>query len=156
MIDSPDASIHIAALKCLINLIFIFMIGVSVIRSWNRLFDGQCLVSNNYIIMEVTRPLSNCSMCSNVKQALILDNPSKEQFQKYAYSGQPLLIRGALENWTALNQFNLTFFRNLYSQIEKDEESECQFLPFKTRYNRLQEILFSDTLMSDKSWYVGW
>lgn len=148
-----------------IAFIFVFVFFAILYQKWDNLLDKRCAIANNYFVMEVSRPVTNCEICRNVSSVIVLQNPSKETFEKYAYTGQPLLVRGATANWTALNTFTFDFFRNVYANIKdafQSVEEECQFFPFKTEFTSLKEVFAMPqervTLRSNfaKPWYIGW
>ncbi|KAI1301703.1 hypothetical protein HDE_03174 [Halotydeus destructor] len=114
--------------------------------------------------MEMTRPLTNCAMCSGIDDFLILTNPTRQQFADYAYSGRPTIVRQSTANWTAMHLFNYTFFQTVYSTIagaHEAVENECQFFPFRTSFVKLREVFempaervnLTDT---SQTWYIGW
>ena len=135
------------------------------VKQWDHLMSSRCALANNYFVMEMTRPVTNCDICRNVNQFVILEAPTKEEFALYAYTGQPILVRGATDHWSALKTFNFDFFRKIYSSTPfayESVEEECQFFPFKTDFNRLSEVFQMPkerVWMSgpeSKPWYIGW
>ena len=73
-------------------------------------------------------------MCSNVTQIDVIDNGNMNVdlfVEKYAYSGKPLLVKNATNNWEAMTSFNFEFFRDLYEDLQSpvldNEEEGCQF-----------------------------
>lgn len=131
----------------------------------SELFKSRCAVPNNYLVMEITRPLTDCKICRGVDSVIVFENVTKATFAKYAYSGKPMLVKGATNNWTALNYFNFTFFKKLYDSIDdayQSVEEECQFFPYKTDFLSLEAVFHmpeEQAYMSDphaKTWYIGW
>ena len=124
----------------------------------------RCVIPNNYFIWEATRPVTDCSMCENVTEVLNLQNCSREQFAKYAYTSKPLVIRNAASHWPAMKIFNFKFFKELFENIEgsyQSVEDECQFLTFKTEFISLKEVFNmskerAENGKGEKPWYVGW
>ncbi|KAL3285234.1 hypothetical protein HHI36_019346 [Cryptolaemus montrouzieri] len=124
----------------------------------------RCIVPNNYFVWEATRQISDCSFCLNVTEPIILNNATKEEFQPYAYSSKPILIKNAFIHWPAMKIFNFEFFRDLYSNNEeayKSVDDECQFLHFKSDFTSLRDVFNMDenrilNKPGYKSWYVGW
>lgn len=57
--------------KLLLSTICLFSYGVI------NLTSIRCLIPNNYLIYEASRPISNCTFCANVKGPKILSNPSE-------------------------------------------------------------------------------
>ncbi|XP_076326465.1 uncharacterized protein LOC143233751 isoform X2 [Tachypleus tridentatus] len=138
---------------------------VAVIFQNRVIFKSQCAVLNNYIVMEVTRPITDCNICKDVNSVIVLQNVTKEMFAKYAYMSRPVLVKYATKSWKALNTFNFSFFRNLYSEVAgayKSVEDECQFFPFKTGFLHLEDVFNMPeerALMRSrdaKPWYIGW
>jgi hypothetical protein len=134
-------------------------------QRWDHFIASRCAVANNYFVMEITRPVTNCDICRNVTQFLILENATKEEFAKHAYTGQPILVRGSTDSWLALKTFNFDFFRRIYSEVVdayQSVEEECQFFPFKTDFSQLSEVFSMPEeriRMSEpnvKPWYIGW
>lgn len=124
----------------------------------------RCVVPNNYFIWEATRPISDCSFCSNVTQALVLPNVTREEFEPYAYSSKPIVVRGAFLHWPALEKFSWRFFKDLYESVEESYRSvdeECQFLHFKSDFISIKDVFAMKEARvrnspGEKSWYVGW
>ncbi|XP_011642158.1 uncharacterized protein LOC105430338 [Pogonomyrmex barbatus] len=130
-----------------------------------RSFQGtRCLLPNNYLVWEFTRPISNCDYCRDVESPLILQNLTKQEFRFYSYSSRPMIIKNAAYDWPARKEFTLDFFRNLYEHTEGAYESvdeECQFLHFKSNFANLREVfaMSEDRALhreGEDSWYVGW
>ncbi|XP_011695772.1 PREDICTED: uncharacterized protein LOC105454670 [Wasmannia auropunctata] len=128
-------------------------------------FQGtRCLLPNNYLVWEFTRPITNCDYCRDVEAPLILPNLTKEEFRFYSYSSRPMIIKNAAYNWPARREFTLEFFRNLYERIEgayESVEEECQFLHFKSNFANLREVfaMSEDRALhreGEDPWYVGW
>ena len=62
----------------------------------------------------ICRPLVECNMCSNVTQIDVIDggNMNVDLFvEKYAYSGKPLLVKNATNNWKAMTTVRIMSFR---------------------------------------------
>lgn len=59
----------------------------------SRFQEARCLLKSNYVLMEISRPLSECDMCRNVTGPLILQDPSK--FREAAYESTPIIVKGA-------------------------------------------------------------
>lgn len=128
-------------------------------------FQGtRCLLPNNYLVWEFTRPITNCDYCRDIETPLILSNLTKEEFHFYAYSSRPMIIKNAAYDWPARKEFTLEFFRNLYEHTEgayESVEEECQFLHFKSDFANLREVLVmsEDRALhreGEDPWYVGW
>lgn len=154
--------------KLLVMLFVPFLYGIfnryfysNIIKS----FQGtRCLLPNNYLVWEFTRPIMNCDYCRDVEAPLILPNLTKEEFRLYSYSSRPMIIKNAAYDWPARKEFTLEFFRNLYERIEgayESVEEECQFLHFKSNFANLREVfaMSEDRALhreGEDVWYVGW
>lgn len=61
------------------------MAAAALAGTLSGLFDevmaARCLLPNNYLVWEATRPLSDCSFCQGVTEPLILHNISREDFK---------------------------------------------------------------------------
>ncbi|XP_025017535.1 uncharacterized protein LOC107366324 [Tetranychus urticae] len=77
---------------------------------------------------------------------------------KFAYSMEPLVVRGIINDWKSLQDFSFDFFTQLYSS--SNPFYRCQFFPNKTPFKSLREALDSISGHVDadyfKSWYIGW
>lgn len=154
--------------KLLVMLVMPFLYGIfnryfytNIIKS----FQGtRCLLPNNYLVWEFTRPRTTCDYCRDVEAPLILPNLTKEEFRSYSYSSRPMIIKNAIYDWPARKEFTLEFFRNLYERIEgayESVEEECQFLHFKSNFANLREVfaMSKDRALhreGEDPWYVGW
>lgn len=56
------------------------LMGVYVNGLWERILGVRCIVPNNYLIWEATRPESDCQFCSGVNRPLILENLTRDEF----------------------------------------------------------------------------
>lgn len=142
----------------------IAVVAAVIVEDWSNIVASRCLVSNNYFVMEVTRPLSNCSMCEHVSGFIGLRNPTRAEFARYAYSGSPLIVHNATASWAALHTFDFDFFKDVYSNTRgahRAVEEECQFFPFRTGFASLRDVFNMPEervrqLNGSRSWYIGW
>lgn len=149
-------------LASLIIAVIIYNPGIFFLTQY--IYERRCLIPNNYLIWEFTRPISNCNFCRNINSALILPNLTRKEFERYAYSSRPMVIKNAAKTWKASKVFNLKYFHKLYENIDGAYESieeECQFLPFTSNFTTLKEVLTmsdsrAENLKNEKTWYVGW
>lgn len=141
------------------------MVEMGILEKMKKYFSARrCLLENNYVVWELTRPVSNCNFCRDVGAPLVLPNMTRAQFQGHAYSSRPIVVKNAAANWPASRIFNIPFFRTIYENFPdayRSIDEECQFLQFKSNFEYLRDVL----QMSDKraakhsgeeSWYVGW
>ena len=129
-------------------------------------FEQRCLVANNFLLMEASRPLTDCSsVCAGVAGATELRAPKREAFAALAYASRPVVVRGAAANWTALTTFGPDYFRTVYEAAGADAyasvDSHCQFFPFRTEFASLREALNMPPerialAPGTKPWYIGW
>lgn len=146
----------------LLYSIIVEQAGIDFVIKYTQ--SKRCLVPNNYLVWEFTRPVSNCDFCRGVKSALVLNNLTKEEFKKYAYSSKPIIIKKAASHWLASKVFSLQFFRSLYEQINgayESVEEECQFLHFRSNFANLKEVFSMSeqramNLPGEEPWYIGW
>jgi hypothetical protein len=132
----------------------------------------------------VLKKVDDCSMCLNVYKIERVEQITREDFlNKYAYTGVPLVIVGAVKNWSAMNTFNFEFLKELYTRKDLESNSKthrekilkaivktkskgnekkdtCQFFPYKTKFKNLKEV-FEKVERGEngewkKPWYVGW
>ncbi|XP_049954702.1 uncharacterized protein LOC126470740 [Schistocerca serialis cubense] len=128
---------------------------------WQRLdiYDEACTIQAPDIMTKVFRPPENCSMCVGVHHVEKVDNISPAVFEeKYAYTGKPVVVTDAMENWTAPEVFDFEFFKSIY---DERNVRGCQFFPYETEFKRLEEVFDMSedrAKMRDgtKPWYVGW
>jgi len=168
-IDNKNRSFTMCSKKTLIMLLVPFLFSIfnrylytNIIKS----FQGtRCLLPNNYLIWEFTRPMSNCDYCRDIEAPLILpSNLTKEEFRFYSYSSRPMIVKKAAYDWPARKEFTLGFFRNLYERTEgayNSVEEECQFLHFKSNLANLRQVfaMSEDRALhraGEDPWYVGW
>ena len=125
--------------------------------------EEACAVEHNELSGELTRPLFDCDVCQNLKAIPIEDNLSLEKFEKlYAFTGLPVVVQGGARNWTALDTYSVKYFKDIYSERKgsfKRLDEECQFMPYFTKWDTLEEALgMSDEMASLQGdhWYIGW
>lgn len=146
--------------------IFVLVVGLVCHKQIN-IVASRCFLGNNYFVMEMSRPMTDCRICEDVHDFLVLDNPDRQEFAKYAYAARPILVRGATANWTAMQMFNFDFFKEVYTHIRgahQAVEEECQFFPFRTEFLKLRDVFamprqrvnLSSSKPDEESWYIGW
>uniref|UniRef100_A0A1L8D9L9 Putative conserved plasma membrane protein n=1 Tax=Nyssomyia neivai TaxID=330878 RepID=A0A1L8D9L9_9DIPT len=124
----------------------------------------RCLLPNNYLVWEATRPISDCDFCRHIQGPLIFGNLTKEEFRPYAYSSQPIILKNAISHWPATKLLNYTFLRDLYGKIPgalDSVQSDCQFLHFKSNFLTLRDVFSmsqsrAEFHKGEVPWYVGW
>ena len=129
-----------------------------------KIREEPCLLNVNEIFIELTRKPTNCSLvCEGLTEIPRVSELSKEEFvSKYAYTGRPVVVVDAAKNWSAVDRFNFTFFKELFEK-NKDayrvNEDECQFFPYRTEFISLKQALNMSKDRSEwkgKPWYFGW
>lgn len=122
-----------------------FMIAVIKLDAVDYLMSIRCFLPNNYMIWEMTRPISNCKYCAGIQRPIILRNITEEEFlvmigetlqsfvskgieflniiifsfsfpQKYEYFPQPIIIKNSTAHWPAREQLTFQFLKKLYSR----------------------------------------
>lgn len=129
-----------------------------------RMLSGYaCLLVEVSPFGEVVNPMVNCDICEGVTGAPRLRNLSRDDFMRnYAYTSRPILVEGAVLNWSAVEVFSYDFFKELYmSRPESLEEdnSRGQFFAYSSNIGSLQDLfsLPSEVAsMQSEKWYIGW
>jgi len=97
---------------------------------WNGLTDmhhEECAIPMPDLLFPTVRPVDDCSMCLNVKKIKRVNKISKQEFlDKYAYTGIPVIITDATENWSAMNVINYKFLKQLYLSLDDLEYRKRQ------------------------------
>lgn len=154
----------------LLGVLVVLTIGVALscccVSLGYEFVTSKCLIRNNYIVMEATRPHTNCKhVCCSVRGAVELnENISREEFARWAYLSRPLVVRGGAAHWPALDKLTVSFLQSLYNSIEGSYETvadECQFLPFRSEFIDLKSALTTHPALpaacpGTKHWYFGW
>ena len=127
--------------------------------------ESPCLIDNNLIVSELTRPVFNCELCRDLTQIEHVTNISREEFlRKYAYTTVPVVITGATADWKALDTFSFQYFKKLYSSKEvgvKEIDESCQFFNWGYPFDSLSDVFnMTDAQANlepgEDSWYIGW
>ena len=124
-----------------------------------------CIIPVFEKIQDFTRPPVDCSICRGLVNVTKRSKLPKSVFEaQYAYSGVPVIITDGAENWTAVNHFSFQFFKSIYAEdspVLLQEESHCQFFPYKSNFESLAEVF---SMSEDRAnlkdgtdpWYSGW
>ncbi|EDV25502.1 expressed hypothetical protein [Trichoplax adhaerens] len=123
-----------------------------------------CLLENTETTQDVFRPPVDCSMCRGITEIVRVSNLTKKEFEeKYAYSGQAVVVTDGTANWTAPEVFSFAYFKKLYapkSVALRSAERDCQFFPYKTNFTSLGQVFRMPkaraNLKTGKPWYIGW
>ncbi|CAH1779400.1 unnamed protein product [Owenia fusiformis] len=134
---------------------------------WDVDIDSElCAIEMPDVVYEVTRPPTDCTICHGVTNIDKVNKITADIFeQKYAYTGRPVVILNATDNWTAPGVFNFQFFKELYNEDSpalENFEDNCQFFPYKTNFHNLSDVFkmsSEEAYMkgsNSKPWYIGW
>lgn len=78
------------------------LMAVYVHGLWERILGVRCIVPNNYLVWEATRPESDCQFCSGVSRPLILENITRDKFH---VSSETKCFNGFLSIFNAIFTF---------------------------------------------------
>ena len=162
------SSVYNKSFSMLNKLIFkvypvLFLISLFLYPLFKFVSGSPCLISEFSPFGEVTIPFIDCNVCVGVTGAPRLSNLSQEDFVKnYAYTGKPILVEGAVLNWSAIEVFSYDFFKSLYlsvpSSLEEDSNTG-QFFSYSSNVRDLKHLFsLSDDVatMATEKWYIGW
>lgn len=76
----------------------------------------------------------------------------------YAYTGRPVVVVNATSTFNQQVRFGFELFKNLSNNKLL---TPCQFFPYKTEFNTLEEALAMDERRAVMAsgyapWYIGW
>lgn len=140
--------------------------GLILVFTFQRLYllysSDPCLVSQP-VLSEFAMPIVDCSRCQNITGAVHMDHITARQFMNnYAFSLQPLLMKGAALDWPAISTFSYKYFKALYMKRPEamdHDKTEGQFFPYSSGIHKLDEFIALDNdtaaLKGDR-WYIGW
>ncbi|XP_038070346.1 bifunctional arginine demethylase and lysyl-hydroxylase psr-1-like [Patiria miniata] len=124
-----------------------------------------CLVDVPELLQDLFRPPVNCSICRDVGDIRKLSGLTQEEFERvYAYTARPVVVMDGMGNWTAPNFLSFEFFKDIYNEespVLESNSPDCQFFPYKTKFDSLKEVFEmapERANLSDGSapWYIGW
>lgn len=67
----------------LLILLFVFLATPIVYDIFIYLLGIRCVIPNNYLVWEATRPISDCTYCKGINGPLILPNMTREEFKVF-------------------------------------------------------------------------
>lgn len=127
-------------------------------NAWKATFSNSCLVEN--FMQELGRPTFDCSLCTNLTTVPVLRHVSRTAFYKqFAFSGVPVLVKGAAQKWPAVDTFTYDWLQKTYDDIKgsyEEHDLAGQFFPYKTEFKNLEDALHMSQERRNKSWYFGW
>ena len=151
----------------IITSVVVSILVVAFAVVYYETMDPRCLVGNNLLMLELARPAVKCDVCKSITDVPTIngDDMTQELFlSKYAYTGVPLLLKGAARNWTALSIFSFSYLKDLYINTDgalDAIENDCQFFPYQTDFSTMGEVFNMTDERSridngEQEWYVGW
>ncbi|XP_060648406.1 uncharacterized protein LOC132786042 [Drosophila nasuta] len=158
------ASHHVKNLTNWGRIILLFGLIVFALKYYHSELQGRrCALSLIRPLSYAFRPPENCDFCSQIKSIPYVSKLSPSEFKSYyGYSGAPIVVSDALQNWTASTTFNFRYFQNAYRKARRKQRlRHCQFLPYKTGFQDIYEALEMspariDSVMGEAPWYFGW
>lgn len=125
------------------------------------LINSDCLLPGSETLQDIFRPqISDCSYCQ-IDSIHIRNNLTDEEFyDKYAYTGIPLLVSDGMKGWNT-DVFSFQYFKQLYHEKTEEDNKGCQFFPYRTDFNTLQDVFNMDADRAafkpgSEPWYIGW
>ena len=111
----------------------------------------------------VSLPPIECSFCVGLTEAPRLKNLSIDEFvHKYAYSGIPIIVTDATDDWRARKLFTYSYFKDLYAENPKsleEDTKEGQFFTYRSDLDDLYDLFTlpeERAALRGKKWYIGW
>lgn len=104
---------------------------------------------------------SYCLNCSHL-QVPVVYNMTQEYFVKHhAYNGRPVLFKGGVKHWSALETFSYDYFKEVYDEeaLLEFDNKECQFFGYKTNFRTLEDVFRMSKkrqMFKKDQWYIGW
>ncbi|CAF0830180.1 unnamed protein product [Brachionus calyciflorus] len=96
-------------------------------NEFTDLTKEECALMLPDFTNSITRPIDDCSMCANLTEIKRIQRITKEEFlASYAYTGVPVIITDAINDWSGLNKFNFNFFKDLYLNLDEIEYKKRQ------------------------------
>lgn len=115
-------------------------------NGFTNIIKEECAIMLPEFTNAITRPIDDCSMCNNLTEIKKIKKISKNEFiEKYAYSGVPIIITDAINDWSGLYTFNFDFFKELYSNLAQKEYRKRQS---KIELDRKNSSLILETFNS--------
>ena len=141
------------ALPCLLVLLYVLQ------RLESLWYEHPCLLPRIVPYGEVTLPVADCDICSNMSEVPAIENVTVAFFlNEYAYSSRPVLMKGAAKDWPATRLFSYEYFRQLYSQNPQTVH-HGQFFAYSSNIESLDEFMSMSSdraSMKTETWYIGW
>ncbi|KAJ9574035.1 hypothetical protein L9F63_008561, partial [Diploptera punctata] len=76
----------------------------------------------------------------------------------YRFSGHPVVVTDAMQNWTAQQVFDFRFLKTLYQQLPQAQQSQgCQLTATNSGFTNLGEVFNGSSYKrSSEPWHIGW
>ncbi|EDV91532.1 GH17492 [Drosophila grimshawi] len=147
-----------------VKIVLLCVLAIWLLNYYHTELQGQrCALSLPRPLRYALRPPERCGFCANIESVPRLSDLSAATFEtEYAYTGAPVIVSDAMQNWTATTLFNYEYFRGVYGKAKRKQRiRDCQFLPYKTGFQDIYEALDMPQsridLQSDElPWYFGW
>lgn len=146
-----------------IKFLIIFSIFTLIFWNLDKISSKNCLISIPNEIDKIFRYPQNCDFCRGIKSARRISQISPEEFEdKFAYTGEVVIVTDAMTNWTAHDKFDFWYFKNLYETHDpKRKTLDCQFFRYKTNFKNLFDALQMPIervkyQKGTEPWYFGW
>jgi hypothetical protein len=109
-----------------VNLAYSWLVGKWLKHVRPRIDDittEECVLYSPDLTSAVARPVEDCSMCAQPLTHIDrISNISKADFlTHYAYTGVPVIITDAINEWSALSLFTFAFLKDLYLNVNQTE-----------------------------------
>ena len=152
-------------LNCLLFKVYPIIFAIALLAyPVFRLFAGYaCLLVEVSPFGEAVTPIVDCKMCEGVTGAPRLTNLTTDEFiRNHAYTARPILVVGAVSNWSALEVFSYDYFKSLYlkSPQSLDEDNDSgQFFAYSSNIHDLKDLFSLPSevaTMETEKWYIGW
>ncbi|PAA88703.1 hypothetical protein BOX15_Mlig028714g2 [Macrostomum lignano] len=123
---------------------------------------GTCLIFAGEFLSDAARYPANCDrVCAGLTAVPVEPaNISRARFRElYAYTGRPVLVKGAASDWPAKQNWNLTFFRDLYDRYPdsyRTQKRRARYLPFRIELQTFYEALHMSEERQQQPYYFGW
>lgn len=102
---APDILSHVPTRRCLfIPIASVILVGIIYLTATYFLNTmDHCLIRLPSAVSAAFRPPTECDFCAGITEVERTAGISPDEFeQRYAYTGRPVIVTDATENWTAL------------------------------------------------------
>lgn len=145
-------------------MVLLFLATPALVYLFEYILSTRCFVPMGCLSWEVGRPISSCRRCSGLQAPVVLEGSvARGDFEPFAYSSQPIIVKGAARHWEAIKSLNYSFLKDIYQRVPGAIDSvidDCQFLHFKSNFVTLREVFQTvkgeEPLDDGTKWYVGW